>query len=90
MEQQKKIRLGSGKKRKENWLTLSLCISDAMQHTYEYNGKKYVNLNVNIANEPNEYGKDVAVTLNDYKKETTKVVNTVSNKIKIDDGDIPF
>jgi hypothetical protein len=66
---QKKIRLGNGKKRSESWLTATICLTEAKNHVYTYNGKEYVNVNINIAEQPNEYGKDVQVTLNDYKKE---------------------
>ena len=69
MSDKPKIRLGSGKKRSESWMTASICISDAETHAYTYNGKKYVNVNVNIYDKPNEYGKDVAITLNEYKKD---------------------
>jgi len=69
MENKPKVKLGNGKKRSGSWLTAAICISDAEAHAYTYNGKKYVNLNINIYDAPNEYGKDVAITLNDYKKE---------------------
>ena len=69
MDTKPKIRLGNGKKRGPQWLTAAICISDAEAHAYTYNGKKYVNLNINIYDAPNEYGKDVAITLNDYKKD---------------------
>lgn len=69
MDNKPKTRLGSGKKRSGSWLTAAICLSDAEAHAYTYNGKKYVNLNINIYDAPNEYGKDVAITLNDYKKD---------------------
>ena len=69
MDTKPKIRLGNGKKRGPQWLTAAICISDAEAHAYSYEGKKYVNLNINVFDEPNKYGKDVAITLNDYKKE---------------------
>lgn len=69
MEAKPKVKLGNGKKRNPSWMTSSFCITDAESHAYEYNGKKYVNVNINIYDAPNEYGKDVAITLNDYKKE---------------------
>ena len=69
METKPKIRLGNGRKKSASWLTAAICISDAEAHAYTYNGKKYVNLNINIYDAPNEYGKDVAITLNDFKKE---------------------
>ena len=69
MSDKPKVRLGNGKKRSVSWLTAAICISDAEAHSYTYNGKKYVNVNVNIYDAPNEYGKDVAITLNEYKKD---------------------
>jgi hypothetical protein len=69
MDTKPKVRLGNGKKRSESWLTAAICISDAEANAYTYNGKKYVNVNVNIYDKPNEYGKDVAITLNEYKKD---------------------
>ena len=69
MNDKPKVRLGNGKKRSASWLTAAICISDAEAHAYTYNGKKYVNVNVNIYDAPNEYGKDVAITLNEYKKD---------------------
>jgi hypothetical protein len=85
MEQNKQIKLGNGKKRKDTWLTATICITDAMNHCYEYNGKKYLNVNINIFDQPNQYGKDVNISLNEYKKDTTKVSTSKSGAIKIDD-----
>jgi PhoPQ-activated pathogenicity-related protein len=72
MDNKPKVRLGNGKKRSATWLTAAICISDAEAHAYTYNGKKYVNVNVNIYDQPNDYGKDVAITLNDYKKDVAE------------------
>jgi hypothetical protein len=86
MEQNKKVRLGSGKKRKDSWLTASICITDALNNAYEYNGKKYVNVNINIAEQPNQYGKDVEITLNTYSPDKkTNVPTQQSAKVKVDD-----
>jgi hypothetical protein len=95
METKPKVKLGNGKKRSASWITAAICISDAEAHAYTYNGKKYVNLNVNIYDAPNEYGKDVAITLNDYKKEEnlTPEVNkmpTAQVTYEAEDYDLPF
>ncbi len=95
MDTKPKIRLGNGKKRSVSWLTAAICISDAEAHAYTYNGKKYVNLNVNIYDAPNEYGKDVAITLNDYKKEEnlTSQVNKMPKAptpLQEETYDLPF
>jgi hypothetical protein len=69
METKPKIRLGSGKKRSASWMTASICSSDAKVHEYTYNGKQYFNININLYDTPNQYGKDVAITLNEYEKD---------------------
>ena len=88
MNDKPKVRLGNGKKRSTSWLTAAICISDAEAHAYTYNGKKYVNVNVNIYDTPNEYGKDVAITLNEYKKdEAIPKANAFAPDMR---GDLPF
>ena len=52
-------------------MTSSICLTDAEAHAYEYNGKKYVNLNINIFDTPNQYGKNVSITLNEYEKDAS-------------------
>jgi hypothetical protein len=96
MDNKPKIRLGNGKKRSASWLTAAFCISDADSHSYTYEGKKYVNVNINIYDEPNKYGKDVAITLNDYKKEegvkpqVNSVVVDTPGPYQAEDYDLPF
>jgi hypothetical protein len=71
MEQtnKQKVKLGSGKKRSDKWITASICLSEAHKNSFHYEGKEYVSININIADQPNQYGKDVMITLNEYKKE---------------------
>lgn len=88
MNEKPKVRLGNGKKRSASWLTAAICISDAETHAYTYNGKKYVNVNVNIYDQPNEYGKDVAITLNDYKKDEAVPKANAFTPEPV--GDLPF
>jgi len=95
MDTKPKIRLGSGKKKSGSWLTAAICITDAEAHSYTYNGKKYVNININIYDKPNDFGKDVAITLNDYKKEEnlTSQVNkmpTAPAPLQEETYDLPF
>ena len=87
MDQKPKVRLGSGKKRNPSWMTSSFCITDAEAHAYEYNGKKYVNININLYDEPNQYGKDVAITLNEFEKEAAV---PKANVMEQETYDLPF
>lgn len=95
MADQEKIRLGSGKKKSETWFKTSLCIDDAIQHSFEYNGKRYVKVDINVYAEPNKFGKDVQVTLDTYKPDQTKsaaapVIKSAVVEAEIIDGDLPF
>ena len=95
MDTKPKIRLGNGKKRSASWLTAAICLSDCQAHAYTYNGKTYVNVNINIYDKPNDFGKDVAITLNDYKKEEnlTPEVNkmrTAPAPVMEESYDLPF
>lgn len=95
MENQEKIRLGSGKKKSETWFKTSLCIDDAIQHSFEYNGKRYVKVDINVYAEPNKFGKDVQVTLDTYKPDQTKsaaapVKKSAVVEAEIIEGDLPF
>jgi hypothetical protein len=62
-----KVLFGRGKKRKDHWITASINVSELQKYSYEYNGKHYVNVNINVAEQPDQYGKDVTITWNDYK-----------------------
>jgi hypothetical protein len=86
-EKKQAIRLGSGKKINETFLSSSLCITDALEHSYEYNGKKYVKVNINIYAEPDQYGKDVKISLNDYDPKKANESKPVSINTK---SDLPF
>lgn len=94
-----KIRLGSGKKKSDSWFKASICIDEALQHAFEYDGKKYIKIDINVYDEPNQYGKDVAISLDTYKPDQNKSSNvpvkksapqTVVEDAEIIDGDLPF
>lgn len=68
---EKAIYIGNGKKQKDNWMKSSLCLSDIpSEHIFEYNGKKYVKVNINVKDQPDQYGKDVSITVDTWKPET--------------------
>jgi hypothetical protein len=87
-EKKEQVRLGSGKTINETFFGSSFCLTDAMQYAYEYNGKKYVNINISIYEKPDNYGKNLKITLNDYKGKTeTKVEPKTIVNTK---DDLPF
>jgi len=86
-EKKQQIRLGSGKKINETFLSSSLCITDALEHSYEYNGKKYVKVNISIYAEPDQFGKNVKITLNDFEPKAKAETNPININTK---SDLPF
>jgi hypothetical protein len=96
MEKQKKIYCGSGKKKSENWLQISINPEKFGQYIKEYNGSKYLRLNINLLSEPDKYGKDVSVSIDTWEpnktgetKQWTAPSTAVPAKYE-DDGGLPF
>jgi hypothetical protein len=76
-EYKEQIKLGQGKKINDTFFSSSICITDALLHAYEYNGKKYVNVNISVNANPDKYGKQVYINLNTWKPDgSKKAVNT--------------
>ena len=84
MEKQEKIRCGSGKKKGEGWLQVTVNPDVISQHIQEFNGKKYVKLNINIG-KPDKYGKDVSISIDTWQP--TPKENTAS---PISNDSLPF
>jgi ribosomal protein S19 len=85
MEKAPKIYAGSGKTKGEGWLQVSVNPEILSQHVQEYNGKKYVKLNINIGKE-DKFGKDVQITIDTWKPTPKANSFTSSN----DDSGLPF
>ena len=66
MAQAKKIYAGSGKKKSDTWFSISINMDKIQDYIQEYNGTKFVKLNVNVNKEPDQYGKDVSVSVDTY------------------------
>jgi hypothetical protein len=91
MAEEKKVFAGSGKIVTSWKRGISICLDDIQNYaTKSKNGKFYVNLNIIDLKEPNQWGKDVEVVVNQWKPNQSKP-NTPENFID-DSGDlqIPF
>jgi len=78
MEKQEKIRAGSGKTKGEGWLQVTVNPDVISQHIQEFNGKKYVKLNINIGKE-DKFGKDCQVTIDTWKPSTPRATSQNQN-----------
>ena len=89
-----KIYVGSGKTQSGKFgefYKVSICLSDLpVEHiTTAKNGKMYINLTINKKQAPDQYGKDLSVQVDTWKKEEAKVeAPTVSASNSFDD--LPF
>jgi len=72
---EEKIYVGNGVSKFEgNLISCSVCLTDLPQeHMFEYNGKKYIKLNVQAKRDgADEYGKTHYVAVDTYKPEPKK------------------
>lgn len=92
MEAQKTIYVGNGKKITGpygEFRNFSICLSDIPKdNIFEYNGKKYVKLNLNDKKEPDQYGKDLSVSIDQYKPQQQAEAAPVAAPVQEDD--LPF
>jgi hypothetical protein len=71
------IYCGSGKTKQGKYgefFSISICLSDLPKEhiTESKNGKKYINLNVNRKQQPDQYGKDLSVQVDTWKPDPAK------------------
>lgn len=85
MEKAPKIYAGSGKTKGEGWLQVTVNPEILNQHIQEYNGKKYVRLNINVGKE-DKFGKDVQISIDTWKP-TPKANTSVASD---DASGLPF
>ena len=94
MSEQKtdKVFIGGGKKisgQYGDFRSVSICLSKIPSDAkFEYNGQEYVKLNISDKKEADQYGKDVSVSINDWKPDG-QVTNTTP-KTTVSDDDMPF
>jgi hypothetical protein len=82
MEKQKKIYCGSGKKKSDTWLQVTVNPEKFAEYVQEFNGNKFIKLNINVLPEPDKYGKTVSVSVDNWKPENSN--NTVKKADKND------
>ena len=75
-----KVFIGGGKKitgQYGDFRSVSICLSKIPADAkFEYNGEQYVKLNISDKKEADQYGKDVSVSINDWKPSEAKVSNS--------------
>ena len=80
-EKKKKIYAGTGRKVNGFIRGISVCLDDVQNYaTKSNNGKFYVSLDVIDLKEPNQWGKDVEVVVNQWKPDGRKSTTEVPQK----------
>ena len=69
---EKKIYCGSGKKKSETWLQVTLNPEKFSEYIQEFNGNKFIKLNINVLPQPDKYGKTLSVSIDTWKPEGSK------------------
>ena len=84
---EKKVYCGSGKKQSETWLKATINIDKIQEHIEEFKGHKFVRLNINIKDEADQFGKDVALSVDKWQPEAK--TKTFEDNVE-DENDLPF
>ena len=79
-----KIYCGSGKKQNDGWLKVTINPDKLKDYIEEYNGNKFVKLNINIKDQADDYGKDVSISVDTWKPDQ-QPIEGVEKK-----DDLPF
>jgi hypothetical protein len=89
MAENEKIYVGNGTSKFDgNMISCSICLTDLPQeHMFEYNGKKYIKVNVSAKKDgADQYGKTHYVAIDTFKPEPKKE----EQPAKAEDEDLPF
>ena len=69
---EKKIYCGSGKKKSDTWFQVTLNPEKFAEHVQEFNGSKFIKLNINVLPQPDKYGKTLSVSIDNWKPDGSK------------------
>ena len=81
------IYCGSGKVMNDKWLKVTINPSKISDHIQEYNGNKFIKLNINLKDEPDQYGKDVSISVDTWVKTDSEAKTEAKSETS---NDLPF
>ena len=85
-KEEKTIYCGSGKVMNDKWLKVTINPSKISDHIQEYNGNKFIKLNINLKDEPDQYGKDVSISVDTWTPDSEAKSEAKSES----SNDLPF
>lgn len=87
MGKEKTVYCGSGKTQNEKWLKATINVDKIKNHIEEFNGHRFIRININIKDEKDMYGKNVSISIDKWEPEQKEQVN--KNEFETED-DLPF
>lgn len=88
MSENKTTYVGSGRKQSDTWLKVTINPEKLADFVEEYANNKFVRLNINIKDQPDQYGKDVSVSIDQWKPDNERMdLGTGSDDYE---EDLPF
>ena len=72
--------IGNGTQKKSDWIKASICLDDIMKYVSDRavqpanNGKTYINVDINLKDKPDQWGKDVAISIDTYREDTRNAI----------------
>lgn len=85
------IYCGSGKKQNETWIKATINVAKFKDHISEYEGHKFIKLNINLKDEKDQYGKDVSISIDSWEpEESTAQPAAVDLPPATEEDDLPF
>lgn len=64
---EKRIYCGKGRKQSDKWIKATINPEVLMQYVEEFEGVKFVRINIKIFEKVNQYGKDVSIEVDTWK-----------------------
>ena len=80
------IYCGSGKVMNDKWLKVTINPAKIADYIQEYNGNKFIKLNINIKDEPDQYDKNVSISVDTWKPDA----EAPRAAVKETSNDLPF
>ncbi len=81
--------IGSGKKQNDTWIKASINMDKVEEFIQEYKGHKFIKLNINIKDTPDQYGKDVSISVDTWKPDKAQAP-APNTQLEEDDSNLPF
>ena len=92
MKKEETIYCGSGKAMNDKWLKVTINPAKIKDYIQEFNGNKFIKLNINLKDEADQYGKNVAVSVDTWKPDTEQKGQPVKQESDSweSSNDLPF